>query len=252
MTQIVCHRGYSGRYPENTLLAFQKALETGAEGMELDVHLSKDGEVVSLHDELLDRTTDGTGFVRDYTLAELKKLNAAKRSRERFGFQPIPTLREYFELVQGTAIHTNIELKTGTFDYPGLEEAVWDLIREYRQEDKVLISSFHAQSLLRMHELAPELPCGLLNKDALPNAGRVICSLGFQAYHPHFIRLTPGLIRDLKAHGLQINTYVPNGPATLAYLFAQDVSSVITNYPERALRLRRAMQGRSCPSGAKK
>lgn len=242
MTEVICHRGYSGRYPENTMLAFQKALETGAEGIELDVQLTRDGEAVVIHDELLDRTTDGKGFVKDRNLAELRQLEASGPYRGKVPVQRIPTLREYFQLVAPTKLKTNLELKTGTFDYDGIEKKVWSLVREFRQEDRVLFSSFHAETLLRLKKIAPGVPCGLLNKDKLPEAGRVLRDLGVEAYHPLFLRLRPELIRDLKAHGLQINTYTPNSPGTLAYLFLQDVTSVITDFPERALRLRAVLQ----------
>ena len=96
MTEVWCHRGYSGRYPENTMLAFQKAVETGAEGIELDVQLTRDGEVIVLHDETLDRTTDGTGPVAQMDLKTLQTYNAGKKFPE-FGAQTVPTFREYLE-----------------------------------------------------------------------------------------------------------------------------------------------------------
>ena len=113
MTKNFAHRGYSGKYPENTLLAFEKALEAGCDGIELDVHLSSDGEVVIIHDELVDRTTDGTGLVGSHTLAQLKTLDASAGFRGVYGRNEIPTLREYFELVKEKDVGTNIELKTG-------------------------------------------------------------------------------------------------------------------------------------------
>ena len=107
------HRGFSGKYPENTMLAFQKAYEAGADGIELDVQLTKDGQVVVIHDEKVDRTTNGTGLVRDYTLEELRKLDASYIYTGEMGFNPIPTFEEYCAWVAGTDLVTNIELKTG-------------------------------------------------------------------------------------------------------------------------------------------
>ena len=114
------HRGFSGKYPENTMLAFQKAFETGADGIELDVQLTKDGEVVIIHDETVDRTTDGTGYVRDYPLEVLQKLDASYLYKKEVGFWPIPTLREYCEWVCEKDLVTNIELKTSVFEYKGI------------------------------------------------------------------------------------------------------------------------------------
>lgn len=104
MTEVICHRGYSSRYPENTMLAFQKAIETGADGIELDVHLTRDGEVVVIHDELVDRTTDGVGFVKDFSLAELRRLNAAHGWE--IAPQRVPTLEEYLERIAPTGLQS--------------------------------------------------------------------------------------------------------------------------------------------------
>ena len=100
MTRNIAHRGYSGNYPENTMLAFRKAVEAGADGIELDVQLTRDGEPVILHDEQVDRTTDGTGWVKDLTLAELRKLDASYLYTGQYGFNPVPTLREYCEFIR--------------------------------------------------------------------------------------------------------------------------------------------------------
>ena len=241
MTEVICHRGYSSRYPENTILAFQKAVESGADGVELDVHLTRDGEVVVIHDERVDRTTDGVGYVKDHSLAELRRLNAAYGWRT--APQRIPTLEEYLELIAPTGMKSNIELKTGLFDYEGMEEKVWNQICRFGLENRVILSSFHAQTLLRVKALAPEAPCGLLNQDKLLSPGQATRDLGLEAYHPLYLRLRPGVIRELKACHLEINAYTVNGHGPLTYLFAWDVHSVITNHPTRALTLRRLIQG---------
>ena len=156
------HRGFSGQYPENTMLAFKKAWEAGADGIELDVQMTKDGQVVVIHDEKVDRTTNGSGNVRDLTLAELRKLDASYIYTGKMGVNPVPTFEEYCAWVAGTDLVTNIELKTGVYPYPGIEAKVWELIQKYHLENKVIISSFNHYSILRMKELAPELPYGLL------------------------------------------------------------------------------------------
>ncbi len=108
MAKNIAHRGFSGRYPENTMLAFEKALEAGAEGIEFDVHLTKDGQLVIIHDELLDRTTDGKGLVADCTLEELRRLDASAGYKGVYGVNRIPTLEEYYRLIQGLDFYTNI------------------------------------------------------------------------------------------------------------------------------------------------
>lgn len=248
MTQVFAHRGYSGRYPENTLLAFQQAADAGADGIELDVHLSRDQQLVVIHDELLDRTTDGTGFVRDHTLAELKRLDASGPYRGKLERNPIPTLEEVLAWMAPLSLHLNIELKTGLFDYPGLEEQVWAMVEQYRMQQRVVFSSFHAESLLRLKRLAPEASCGLLRGGSSPMPGQYIRRLGLQAYHPLFVQLDRAAVADLKANGLAIRPYTPNSPISLRYLMRLGVDAVITNFPVRALRLRRHLSGTSLPS----
>ena len=126
MTKNFAHRGFSGKYPENTLLAFEKAIEAQADGIELDVQLTKDGEIVIIHDETIDRTTNGKGLVADYIYEELEKFDASYIYTGQFGFNKIPTLREYFNLIKDTNIVTNIELKTGINEYQGIEEKVYN------------------------------------------------------------------------------------------------------------------------------
>ena len=110
--KVFAHRGSSGTYPENTMLAFEKAVEEGCDGIELDVQLTRDGHVVVIHDEELERTTGTKGFVRDYTLEELKKFDAGKVKDGAFGFQGIPSFDEYCEFAAKKGIITNIEIKT--------------------------------------------------------------------------------------------------------------------------------------------
>ena len=117
MTEIYAHRGFSGKYPENTLMAFQKAAEVGAEGIELDVHTTKDGEVVVMHDENTIRTTGTDALIKDLTLEEFKALDAGYIKNGEFGFVAPPTLREVFELLKETGMKCNIEFKTGVYEY---------------------------------------------------------------------------------------------------------------------------------------
>ena len=206
------HRGFSGRYPENTMLAFQKALEAGCEGMEFDVHLTKDQELVIIHDERIDRTSNSSGYVKDMTYEELCRVDFSYKWQGQVPFQKIPTLREYFELVKNRNILNNIELKTGVFEYPGIEQAVYDLIREFHMEDRVIISSFNHHSVMRMKTLDASLPCGFLSETWILDTGSYVESHGVEAYHPHFAMLTDEETADLKAHGRQINTWTVNEP----------------------------------------
>ena len=143
-TEIFAHRGASGYESENTLEAFALAVEQGADGIELDVQLSRDGQMVIIHDENVDRVCNGTGWVKDYTLEELKRFQVStpegKKGR-------IPTLREVLELVKPSGIKVNIELKTGIFWYPELERMVIEEVKHQGMEDRIIYSSFNHYSM---------------------------------------------------------------------------------------------------------
>lgn len=237
MSKIFAHRGYSGKYPENTMLAFEKAIEVGVDGIELDVQLTKDGEIVIIHDETIDRTTDGSGYVVDYTYEELSKFNANYKFKE-MGFNKIPTLREYFELVKNLEIVTNIELKTGINQYLGIEEKVLKLIREYNLEKRVIISSFNHFSVMRMKKLAPDLKYGFLSEDWIIDAGKYTASQRVQCYHPRFNNLIPEVIEELKKYNLEINTWTVNEEKDMRYLYSKEIDVIITNYPELAKKIK--------------
>ena len=232
MTKNFAHRGFSGKYPENTLLAFQKAIEAGADGAELDVQLTKDGEVVIIHDETIDRTTDGKGYVVDYTYDELSKFDASYIYRGQMGFNKIPTLREYFELVKDLDFITNVELKTGINEYLGIEEKVYDLIKEFKLEKKVIISSFNHFSVLRMKKIAPELKYGFLSEDWIINAGAYTASHDVQCYHLRFNNLIPEVVEELKKNGLEINTCTVNNEEDIRDLINKKIDILIGNYPD--------------------
>ena len=138
MTKNFAHRGFSGKYPENTMLAFRKAIELGVDGIELDVHLTKDGQLVIIHDETTNRTCGVSGQVGKMTMEELRQLDASYLWRGQLEQNPIPTLREYCQLVEKLPLVTNIELKTNIYEYPGIEAKVLEMIREFHLEDRVI------------------------------------------------------------------------------------------------------------------
>ena len=228
----IAHRGFSGKYPENTLLAFQKGIEAGADGFEFDTHLTKDGEIVIIHDERLDRTTNAQGFVKDYTLEELRKVDASKPFPE-CGFCGIPTLREYFELTKGMDLMTNIELKNSIIWYDGMEEKVIAMIREYGVEEQIVLSSFNHYSIMKCKKLAPELKCGFLDSSWLVNPGEYTKSRGVECYHPSFRSLDEATVAEVHSHGIEINTWTVNETEDIQRMFDLGVHSVITNFPDR-------------------
>lgn len=230
--KVYAHRGYSGKYPENTMLAFKKAAETGCDGIELDVQLTSDGQVVIIHDEKIDRTTDGTGSVKDYTLEELKKFNAAASWNGKYGFEPIPTLEEYFQWVKDTDLVTNIEIKSGVYYYEELEEKTLALVRKYGLEKKIIFSSFLHSSITLLRKLAPEIPCGaLVEYENLGNPGYYCEKFDFQYYHPGMKALTEEMVQSCKEHNIPLNVWTINDMGALEQLYEWGCEGVISNFP---------------------
>lgn len=231
--KVFAHRGYSGRYPENTMTAFKKAYEAGADGIELDVQLSRDGEIVIIHDEKIDRTCDGEGFVKDYDLLELKKFNAAVLHNDMVLEERIPSLREYLEWVKNTDLITNIELKSGVYYYDGLEEKTVKMVREFGLQDKVILSSFNHPSVMLVKELMPEAKCGFLTENGgIENAGIYCKQFGMEYYHPDRRDLTLENAKNCLDNGIGINVWTVNDMESFERLCDFNVTSIITNYPK--------------------
>ncbi len=231
----IAHRGFSGKYPENTRLAFEKAIEAGADGIELDVHFTKDGEVVVIHDERIDRTSDGEGYVVDFTYEELSRFDASASFAGVYGFNKIPTLREYFELVKPVeGFITNIELKTSVNEYPGIEKAVLELIDEFGLEDRIIISSFNHYSVMRTKAINPRIKCGFLESSWIYNFGEYTKTRGVECVHPHYISLNKESVTEIKSNNIQINTWTVNNESDVERLYNLGVDAVITNYPDMA------------------
>ena len=239
---IYAHRGASGYAPENTLEAFDLAAKQGAYGVELDVHLSKDGELMVAHDERIDRVADGTGLICEMTLAELKKYHFNKVHPE-YKECRIPTLREVFELLGPTGLHVNVELKNSYLPYPGLEEKCIELAAKTGMTNRVLYSSFNHHSLMHVKSMDASLPCGLLYECTMVRSWEYGHQLQMNALHPHFSELQVPDESD-KAHalGLEVNPWTVNEENDLRMVIAAGANRIITNYPDRALRVLSACQ----------
>ena len=237
MTKIWAHRGASALYPENTLLAFQKAVELGVDGIELDVHLTRDGVPVVAHDERIDRVANGSGLIAAMTYGELARLN--------FGVafpalppQPIPTLDQVLALLSPGATLLNIELKTDQMDYPGLEGKTLKALEHFGMVSRTVLSSFNPATLRRLQRLAPQLQTALLYKRPLRRPWVMAQQLGAAALHPYYRFLfIPGLVRRCRQHGIALRPWTVNEPRALRRLLSMGVEGIITDRPDRALRL---------------
>lgn len=232
--KVMAHRGYSGAYPENTMLAFRKAVEAGCDGIELDVHETRDGVLVVIHDETLDRTTDGHGRVMDYSFEELRRFNATKLWEGKYDPEQIPSFEEYCQWAAGQDIFTNIEIKTDHVYYPDIERKTWDMIVKYGLEKKVMFSSFNHISLKRLQEIVPaDVKLGaLVLEDGLSVFPGEYCqTAGFQAFHPDIHMLSDANVKSCKDKGVELNVWTVNDMAGLEKLFAWGCEGIITNYP---------------------
>lgn len=229
------HRGASAYAPENTLAAFNLAFEMGAHGVELDVGLTKDRVPVVIHDDKVDRTTDGHGAIRDLTLAEVKRFDAGVRFDEKYRGEKIPTLAEVLTTAGKRGI-VNIELKSGTLSNVGLEVvAIAKVIEATNAADRVIVSSFNHFALHRMHALIPSVPLGLLYFNRVPISfpQEELRPLARPtALHPRFVVVTPGFMHWAQTMEYAINTWTVDEPAEMRRLIALGVNSIMTNKPD--------------------
>lgn len=246
--KIWAHRGASAYAPENTLEAFQLAAVQGAHGVELDVQMTKDGHVVVIHDERIDRVSTGTGFVKDYTLEELKKFCFHKTHPE-YPDVVIPTLNQVLELLKPSCMTVNIELKTSIFRYEGIEEKVIHMVKEMGMEDRILYSSFHHPSLLEIKNINPAAKTGLLYCDGWIDVPSYAEKIGVDALHPalYHMQYKP-FIQEAKAKHLPLHVWTVDEEEYIWYLMEHQVEAIITNKPDICLAVAekfKAAQGNS-------
>lgn len=247
MTQyIMAHRGASGYAPENTLEAFELASSMGAYGVELDVHLTRDNEIVVAHDETIDRVSDGSGFIKDFTLAELKR-HRFNKTFPSCKTATVPTLKEVFELLGPKNLRINIELKNSRIDYEGLEQKVIDLAEKCDVLDKILFSSFNHHSMLKVKKINSSLYCGLLYEATMVNSWAYAEALHMNALHPHFSEClsVKDEISNAHALGIDVNPWTINSEEDLKAVISSGADHIITNYPDRALRILNASRRRT-------
>ncbi len=232
-TLVWAHRGASEYAPENTLPSFELAAEMGADGVELDVQLTKDGELVVAHDESLERVSNGTGYLKDHTFAELRGLNF-NRVHPEYEKAQIPTLEEVYDLLKPTGLTVNVELKTGIFWYRGIEKKVLDLTARKGMEDRVIYSSFNHYTLRHMRAEKNDIQTGLLYSDnwidAAPYARDKV---QVNALHPALYHLTdPSYVETAHAYGLETHVWTVNEEEHMRLCRDMGVEAIITNRPD--------------------
>lgn len=242
-TKVWGHRGASAYAPENTMEAFRLAAEQKADGVELDVQFSKDGRLVVLHDETINRVSDGKGYVRDYTLEELKRLHF-NRTHPEYAEAKIPELAEVYELLGPTGMEINVEIKTGIFFYPGIEEKLYGLEKQMGMEGKIIYSSFNHYSVMKMKKLNPAARVGLLYGDGFCGVPEYAARLGADALHPALYNLQyEGFLEDCRKRDLRVHVWTVDDEDTMRRLIDAGIDAIITNRPDVGRRIVDEMQG---------
>ena len=237
--KVQAHRGASGYAPENTLPAFQLAVDMGADGIECDIHYSKDGHFIVCHDETIDRTSDGTGLISELTLSEIKSHDFGKKFNEKFAGTTAPTLEEMLDIVKVMDI-INIEIKEFGKDRDEIAilNQFYDTLVSYGIVEKVIVSSFDARLLKLLKDLHGDIyTCYLYGK--LKKSAAYSQSLGCSAIHPYFGKgyLTSSTVRSAHRRNMKVNAWTANTKEEIKRVMKLGCDGVITNYPDVAIKL---------------
>ena len=230
--QVIGHRGAMGHTPENTIPSFDVALAMGVDLIELDVHLSRDGELVVIHDPTVDRTTNGTGLVKDLTVEQLRQLDAGAWFDPKFAGARIPTLVEVLTWARGRT-RVAIEIKNGPVYYPDIAEKLVACLRDQQMIGDVVLISFDHQVVRRVKDLEPALRTGILYVSRVVDPVSLAAQSGAEVLMPQAGFVTPDLIHAAHAADLRVFTWVVNEPEQMRQLIALGVDGMGSNYPDR-------------------
>jgi glycerophosphoryl diester phosphodiesterase len=224
------HRGNAAECPENTLASFRSAIELDVDVIECDVHRSEDGDLPIIHDHLLDRTTSGSGLVRDHTMAEIHRFDAGSWKDPRFAGERVPSLEEVLELAKGK-VGVAIEIKNLPLPYPGIEDALVATVRNAGMEGDVVVISFDHRSIKRIADLEPEILTGVLEASRPVDILRVMDDAEADVFCPHWASIEPETAAELRAAGKLIGVWTVDDAFALAWSKALPANAIYTNKP---------------------
>ena len=234
----VAHRGSSGSYPENSRIALEKAIEAGVDMIEVDCQLSKDGHVVVIHDERLQRTARAKGYVRGQTLKQLKKLDVGAWFKKAFKGERILTMEEVVEIVDGKA-DLNVDIKAVKQGSPGIELKILFILSHYGYLDRSILSSFDYRALRRVRELAPEAQIGILHgAETKENPFQVAREIGAYSLHIQKELATSPLLERAAQLGLKTFVWTVNEVPEMEKFLALGVDGIISDFPEKFWKVR--------------
>lgn len=226
------HRGASKYYPENTILSLKEGIKTGANGLEIDVHKTKDNRLVVIHDEDVERIFKGKGLVKDMILDELRNLKCRNKNFEDNLECRIPTLEDVLELVKSYNVILNIELKTDEIHYEGIEKDVIELVNRYGLKKQIILSSFNHESIRICREIDIEFETGLLYSNSTENMVQYAKEVGASAIHPDLRLVSEELIKEANENNIKVNIYTVNSPSYMRKLIEAGVNGIFTDYPD--------------------
>lgn len=226
----IAHRGFSGRYPENTNIAFAKALTEGyCDGIEVDVHMTKDNKIVIIHDPKLDRTTTGTGYIKDHTLEELLEFDAGVKYDEKYKGEKILCIKSALELVKKYNVRLYVEIKDSDVDYKDIETEVLDRVDLVGVQDKVILSSYNVETLKRIKAHNPQIQTALLSKEVTFDIRDYQYADVLSCEYTH---LTKEIVDTIHSVGRKVTAWVVDDKAAMKEMKEIGVDAVITNYPD--------------------
>jgi len=229
---IYAHRGSSGEAPENTMAAFRLAVQQGAAGIELDVQMTSDGQLVVIHDETLDRTTNGQGLVATQTYDEIRRCDASY-IYEQYRGEPVPLLSEVLALLEPTGLELNLELKNSVIRYEGMEDKTIRLVREFGMESRVIFSSFNHYSVAELARQAPEVEAAVLYEADLFRPWEYAAPIGARALHPWLHSVNKDMVTHARQAGMLVRPWTVNTEDEMRRMIEAGADAIITNYPLR-------------------
>lgn len=228
---IIAHRGASGHAPENTMAAFRRAVELGAGFIETDLHLTRDAQLVAIHDDTLDRTTTGRGAVKDFTLAELRELDAGSWFAPEFAGERIPTLKEIIEFARETDVALFLEVKAAAIW--GIEHAVVNALRDSGEAAGIVVLSFQESILASVHRLDRTLMTGFLFDRPVEKPIAMAQRIGARQLAPRADLVRPEMVEEAHREGLQVVAWSVNDPEHMRALVSEGVDGIMTDFPDR-------------------
>jgi glycerophosphoryl diester phosphodiesterase len=230
---VVGHRGAMGYAPENTMASFERALELGADWIELDVHLTRDGELAVMHDETLDRTTNGTGLVKDRSMAELRQLDAGAWFGSEYAGQRVPSLDEVLDCARARDTMVDIEIKNAPIYYLGIEEAVVRCLEHHAMSERSIVISFDHAAVQRVKYLDSRVATGVLYACQPVDGGVGLAkAANADALLPHWAYVTPQDVKRAHDEGIAVAPWVSSDPRVLSSLINAGVDAIGTNHPD--------------------